>query len=87
MYIPANTKHLNNMFTRSAKRLRRWFNIVQMLYKCVVFTGVAAEPNLSGGIINQICQFDLKTMLHLKKNICGMKSYTADYWMTCYLLK
>ena len=34
-----NTKHLYNICTTSAKLLRRWSNIVQMLNKCVVFTG------------------------------------------------
>ena len=38
--IPANTKHLYNICTASAQRLRRWSNIVQMLYKCFVFTGI-----------------------------------------------
>ena len=37
--IPANTKHLYNMYTTSAQRLRRWSNIVYMLYKCFMFTG------------------------------------------------
>ena len=32
--IPANTKHLYNICTTSARRFRRWPNIVQMLYKC-----------------------------------------------------
>ena len=36
---PVNTKHLYNICTASAQRLRRWSNIVQMLYKCFVFTG------------------------------------------------
>ena len=35
---PANTKHLHNICTTSAQRLRRWSHIVQMLYKCFVFT-------------------------------------------------
>ena len=34
---PASTKHLYNISTTSAQRLRRWSNIVQMLYKCFVF--------------------------------------------------
>ena len=37
--LPVNTKHLHNICTTSAQRLRRWSNIVQMLYKCFVFTG------------------------------------------------
>ena len=38
-YSPANTKRLYNICTTSAQRLRRWFNIVQMLYKYLVFAG------------------------------------------------
>ena len=29
----ANTDHFYNICTTSAQRLRRWFNLVQMLYK------------------------------------------------------
>ena len=36
---PANTQHLYNICTMSAQSLRRWSNIVQMLYKCFVFAG------------------------------------------------
>ena len=36
---PASTKHLCNICTMSAQRLRRWSDIVQMLYKCFVFSG------------------------------------------------
>ena len=28
----------------SAQRIRRWSSIVQMLYKCFVFTGILAVP-------------------------------------------
>ena len=35
--IRANTKHLYNICTTSAQRLRLWSNIVQKLYKCFVF--------------------------------------------------
>ena len=34
--ISANTKHLYNIYTKSAQRLRRWPNIVQMIYKNVL---------------------------------------------------
>ena len=36
----ANTIYLYNICTTSAKRLGRWSNIVQMLYKCSVFAGL-----------------------------------------------
>ena len=34
-----NTKHLDTICTMSAQRLRRWSNIVQMVYKGFVFAG------------------------------------------------
>ena len=37
---PVNTKHLYNICTTSAQRLRRWSNVVQMLYKC--FAGMSS---------------------------------------------
>ena len=39
--IPANTKHLYNICATSVQRLRRWSNILQMLYNFFVFTGIA----------------------------------------------
>ena len=33
-------KHWYTICTTSAQRLRRWSNIVQMVYKCFVFTGM-----------------------------------------------
>ena len=42
----ANTKHLYNICTTSAQRLRRWSNIAQMLYKCFVFTGILCRPTM-----------------------------------------
>ena len=38
--FPANTKHLHNICTMLNQRLRRWSNIVQMLCRCFVFTGL-----------------------------------------------
>ena len=38
--ISANTKHLYNICITSARRLWRWSNIVQVLYKCFAFTGI-----------------------------------------------
>ena len=35
----ANRKHVYNICTTSAQRLRRWSDIVQMSYKCFVFAG------------------------------------------------
>ena len=36
---PANTKHLYNIYTMLAQRLRRWSSIVLLLYKYFVFAG------------------------------------------------
>ena len=44
--IPANTKHLYDICTTSAQRLRRWSNIVQMSYKCFVHTGSICEDEV-----------------------------------------
>ena len=41
--FPANTKHLHSICTTSAQRPRRWSNVVQMSYKCCVFTGLSGE--------------------------------------------
>ena len=41
--FPANTKHLYNICTAAAQRLRRWSTIIQMLYKCFVFAGLATD--------------------------------------------
>ena len=38
--MPANTKHLHSICTTSAQRLRRWPNILQMLYQYFVFAGI-----------------------------------------------
>ena len=40
MFFPVNTKKLYNICTMLDQRLRRWANVVQMLYKCFVFTGL-----------------------------------------------
>ena len=34
--------YFDHIFTASAQRLRRWSNIAQMLYKCIVLTGIAS---------------------------------------------
>ena len=39
-YFSTSTTHLYNICTTPAQRLRRWPNIVQMLYKCLVFAGL-----------------------------------------------
>ena len=42
---PANT-HFYNFCTTTAKCLRSWSNVVQMFYKCFVFTGYLQAPIL-----------------------------------------
>ena len=39
--IPANTKHFYNFRTMLDQRRRGWADVVQMLYKCFVFAGIA----------------------------------------------
>ena len=55
--IPANTKHLYSIGTMSAQRLRRWSNIVQMLYKCFVFYLLGRPSSVSVGIFINFNQF------------------------------
>ena len=40
--ISVNTKHLENTCTMLDQRRRRWADVVQMLYKCFVFGGMAS---------------------------------------------
>ena len=37
-FNPVNTKHLYNICTMLDQRRRHWINVVQMLYKCFVFS-------------------------------------------------
>ena len=55
LLFPENTRpaaipmqKTQNMCTTSAQRLRRWSNIVQMWYKCFVFTGLNAAQETWG---------------------------------------
>ena len=45
--IPANTKHLYNFRTMLDQRRRCWADVVQMLYKCFVFAGIASLRDYS----------------------------------------
>ena len=40
--LPSKQKMLHKICTTSAQRLRRWSNIVQMLYKCFVFAAIGS---------------------------------------------
>ena len=44
-FIDVNTKHLYNICTTSAQRLRRWSDVIQMLYKR--FVGTDLRPVLT----------------------------------------
>ena len=52
---PANTDHLYNICTTSAQRLRRWSNIVQMLYmyKWFVFAGSFEQQHINVYVSNR----------------------------------
>ena len=45
--IPVNTKHLYNICTMTVQRRRRWAGVVQMLYKCFVFTRIPTLPRFA----------------------------------------
>ena len=44
--VPVNTKPLYNICTMRDQRRRRWADVVQMLYKCVVFAGRRRWTNI-----------------------------------------
>ena len=47
VYRITNTNHLCNICTTMTQRLRRWSNIVQIVYKCFVFAGYS---DYQGGV-------------------------------------
>ena len=49
-----NTKDLYNNCTMFDQRLRRWSNIVQLLYKCFVFTGFTINSSSHADLIGII---------------------------------
>ena len=44
---PSKHKHLYNICTTPAQLLRRWSDIVQMLYKCFAFAGMCCVLAIS----------------------------------------
>ena len=40
--LPANTTHLYNICTMLDQRQRPWADVVKMLYKCLVFSGIGS---------------------------------------------
>ena len=57
-FVPANTKHLYNIYTTSAQRRRRWAGVAQILYKCFVFAGLL-QKTVKGSNWKQILPFGL----------------------------
>ena len=45
-YIPVNTKDLYHICTMLDQRRRRWAGVVQMLYKCLMFTVMAHHAEM-----------------------------------------
>ena len=71
--LPANTKHLHNICTMSAQRLRRWSNIVQLLYKCFVFAGLCITPVYTCNhcrIHSLIVSYQLLKLPRAGQNLC-----------------
>ena len=54
---PVNSKHLYNICTTSAQRLRRWSDIVQMSYKCACAYWVVTDQRL--------CSYQIRNMFLL----------------------
>ena len=57
--IPTNIKHLYDICTTSTQRIRRWSNIVHMLFKYLVCTGMVYMTPWSwyNWILNGIHEF------------------------------
>ena len=90
---PANTKHLYNIYTTSAQRLRRWSNILQMIYKCFMFTAwvilweIAWHVSQTGWcqMYNPQCQSDVSSdngdnLIELDGNISSNLSPHITYY-------
>ena len=79
--IPANTKYVYNICTTSAQRLRRWSNIVQMLYNWFVFAGI--HPFVPKGTI---LFYQSNTILCFT-NIPQPFHFSWQYlWLSCRLV-
>ena len=65
---PVNTKYLYNICTILDQRLRRWSNIVQMLYKYFVFTGkfIPDRQGKNRLTINNYCQHRVAAALRVR---------------------
>ena len=70
---PVNTKHLNNICTMLDQRLRRWSNIVQMLYKCFV----CWVPNLST-VLTSVIRLPYHISKHKTLNQCWFNAGPAS---------
>ena len=49
--VSANTKHLYNICTMLVQRRRRWADVVQILYKCFVFTGLIGGVEVNAYVL------------------------------------
>ena len=76
--LPANTKHLYDICTTSAQRLRRWSNIVHMLYKCFVFTEIPRNVEV------KFLDFPCKTARTRNKNRTSLKLFTLAFALVCF---
>ena len=66
--VPANTKHLHNICTTSAQRLRRWTNIIQMLYICFVLAGMLRCIQFKGHFLMMLYTCHPGTWFFLSKS-------------------
>ena len=74
---PANTKHLYNICTTSAQRLRCWTDIVQMLYKCFVFAGICPLRSRDREI-QHLTLFVLNSTIHQNNEVrCFLRALST----------
>ena len=82
---PANTKHLYNICTTLAQRLRRWSNFVQMLYKCFVLAGLIVAQMCYNSTVWLNCKEE-HTDLSMTSNlscVLSVLSIGSRFWYSC----
>ena len=90
-----NTKQLYNICTTAAQRLRRWSNVVQMLYKCFVFAGYLCWGCATGsyplwgslGGVVRLINAIRRDGTHPSPSLCGWGGGGVEGWKPSYKIE
>ena len=74
---PSKKNHLYNICTASAQGLRCWSNIVQIVYKCFVFTGVGGSQRQATSIKRHCCGAFYPRLTPLRSIAVGQRKGTC----------